>query len=65
MPAKVQAEMHDVGAVLQVVNTHSGAVATGTTVIPNDDTLPQNTEGKGMNPGGPASCRKHYAQGFY
>lgn len=33
------------GAVVQVVNTQSGAVATGTTVIPNDDTIPQNTEG--------------------
>jgi hypothetical protein len=33
------------GAVAQVVNTTSGAVATGTTVIPLDDTIPQNTEG--------------------
>lgn len=31
--------------VLQVVNTTTGAVATGTTVIPADDTIPQNTEG--------------------
>lgn len=34
-----------VGQVIQVVNTQSGAVATGTTVIPQDDTIPQNTEG--------------------
>jgi hypothetical protein len=33
------------GAVVQVVNTETGAVATGTTVIPFDDTIPQNTEG--------------------
>lgn len=37
--------MLDAGAVLQVVNTMSGAVATGTATIPNDDTVPQNTEG--------------------
>lgn len=30
---------------IQVVNTESTAVATGTTVLPNDDTIPQNTEG--------------------
>ena len=33
------------GTVLQVVNTQTGAVATGTTTIPVDDTIPQNTEG--------------------
>ena len=33
------------GSVLQVVNTQSGAVATGTTIIPGDDTIPQITEG--------------------
>lgn len=31
--------------VVQVVNTQDGAVATGTTTIPWDDTIPQNTEG--------------------
>ena len=31
--------------VVQVVNTQTGAVATGTTTIPMDDTIPQNTEG--------------------
>ena len=30
---------------VQVVNTETGAVATGTTVIPFDDTIPQITEG--------------------
>lgn len=33
------------GSVIQVVNTQTGAVATGTTTLPNDDTIPQNTEG--------------------
>ena len=33
------------GRVKQVVNTQTGAVATGTTQIPLDDTIPQNTEG--------------------
>jgi hypothetical protein len=33
------------GSVLQVVNLQTGAVATGTTQIPNDDTIPQITEG--------------------
>ena len=33
------------GSVAQMVNTQTGAVATGTTNIPNDDTIPQNTEG--------------------
>jgi hypothetical protein len=31
--------------VVQVVNTSTGAVATGTTAFPVDDTIPQNTEG--------------------
>ena len=31
--------------VAQTVNVQSGAVATGTTTIPADDTIPQNTEG--------------------
>jgi len=33
------------GSVLQVVNYQTGAVATGTTIIPLDTTIPQNTEG--------------------
>ena len=33
------------GSVVQVVSTDSGAVATGTTTIPYDDTIPQITEG--------------------
>lgn len=33
------------GTVLQVVNVQSGAVATGTTAMPYDDTIPQKTEG--------------------
>ena len=33
------------GGIVQVVNYQTGAVATGTTLIPYDDTIPQNTEG--------------------
>ena len=33
------------GKVVQVVNVQSGAVATGTTAVPDDDTIPQKTEG--------------------
>ena len=33
------------GNVIQVVNYQTGAVATGTTTIPFDNTIPQNTEG--------------------
>lgn len=33
------------GATVKVVNTQTGAVATGTTTIPMDDTIPQITEG--------------------
>lgn len=33
------------GVVQQIVTTESGAVATSSTVIPFDDTIPQNTEG--------------------
>lgn len=33
------------GKLVQEVNIQTGAVATGTTIIPKDDTIPQNTEG--------------------
>ena len=33
------------GSVVQIAQNYTGAVATGTTLIPNDDTIPQNTEG--------------------
>jgi len=33
------------GSVVQVVNFQTGTVSTGTTTIPNDDTIPQNGEG--------------------
>ncbi len=33
------------GLTAQVVNIQTGAVATGTVAIPNDNTIPQNTEG--------------------
>lgn len=33
------------GSLIQAVDTVSGAMATGTTVMPYDDTIPQNSEG--------------------
>lgn len=33
------------GKIIQIVNVQDGEVATGTTNIPDDDTIPQNTEG--------------------
>ena len=33
------------GKLVQAVNYETGAVATGSTIIPYDDTIPQNTEG--------------------
>ena len=33
------------GRIVQQVNVQDGAVATGTTILPIDDTIPQNTEG--------------------
>lgn len=33
------------GSVIQVVNTQTGAYSSGSTAIPSDDTIPQNTEG--------------------
>ncbi len=33
------------GAIIQIVNTQSVAKLTGTTILPFDDTLPQDTEG--------------------
>lgn len=33
------------GTVIQVVNVQDGEVATGTTLLADDDTIPQNTEG--------------------
>jgi len=37
--------LQTVGKLKQMVSTVTGAVATGTTVMPYDDTIPQNTEG--------------------
>jgi hypothetical protein len=37
--------MLDAGAVVQVVNTQTGVMSTGSTLIPNDDTIPQSNEG--------------------
>ena len=43
MPITVFSEQ--VGELIQWVNTQTGAVATGTTIMPADNTIPQNTEG--------------------
>ena len=37
--------MRKTGDIIQSFHTPSGAVATGTTIMPSDDTIPQNTEG--------------------
>ncbi len=40
-----EAKVYKKQQVVQIVNTKDGAVATTTTVMPEDDTIPQNTEG--------------------
>ena len=45
LPAIDGSSLTGVGKVLQVVNFQTGAVATGTTILPDDDTIPQITEG--------------------
>ena len=43
---KVSAAMSDAtGTIVQVVNVMDGVRATGSTVMPSDDSIPQNTEG--------------------
>lgn len=37
--------MKKTGDIVQIVNTHTGETASGTTTIPNDDTIPQSGEG--------------------
>ncbi|RPJ29155.1 MAG: hypothetical protein EHM33_01935 [Chloroflexi bacterium] len=39
------ADVNKVGRVIQIVNTQTGATATGSTTIPFDDTIPQGGEG--------------------
>lgn len=43
--AKTDGEAVTAGQIVQIVNTQTGALATGTTLTPFDDTIPQNTEG--------------------
>jgi hypothetical protein len=43
--AAAAASAKQAGDVVKVVNTQTGAVASTTTVLPFDDTIPQNTEG--------------------
>ena len=45
LPAIDGSSLTGVGKVLQVVNSQTATMATGTTTIPYGDTLPQNTEG--------------------
>jgi len=45
-PASLDYVIDNTPHVLQVVNYSSGALDTSTTVIPYDDTIPQNSEGK-------------------
>lgn len=41
----IAAQVKKTGDTVQVVNTQNGEVGTTTTIMPFDDTLPQNTEG--------------------
>lgn len=43
--ANKKVKLSEIGKIAQVVKTQTGAVATGSTVMVNDDTIPQNTEG--------------------
>ena len=45
MVLHIEKPPHLPGEIIQIVNTQTGAVATGNTQIPYDDTIPQNTEG--------------------
>ena len=45
MAGTIEVNSKGTGKVLQQVNTQTGAVNTGTTIFPEDDTIPQNTEG--------------------
>lgn len=48
VPTRTQLKSPDVplpGTTIQSQHNMTGAVATGTTTLPNDDTIPQNTEG--------------------
>lgn len=55
---------------IQSVSTITGAVATGTTVVPADDTIPQNTEGDqymslAITPTNSSNILEITAQGFF
>lgn len=43
--ANKKVKLKNIGKIIQVVNSTTSAVATGTTTTPKDDTIPQNTEG--------------------
>ena len=45
MAGTIEVNTKGSGKVLQQVNTQTGAVNSGTTIFPEDDTIPQNTEG--------------------
>lgn len=72
-PSKVQVMGPGVmrtGDVVQTIRTATGAVATGTTVIPNDDTIPQDTEGDpymstSITPTSASNLLKVFANGVF
>ena len=45
MAGTIEVNTKGSGKLLQQVNTQTGAVNSGTTIFPEDDTIPQNTEG--------------------
>ena len=45
LTSNVQTQIASAGTIVQVVNVTTSTMATGTTTIPIDDTIPQNTEG--------------------
>lgn len=58
------------GQPVQFARNDTGAVATGTTTVPSDDTIPQNTEGdqymtQAITPTGTANVLEVVAQGCY
>jgi hypothetical protein len=58
------------GETVQIRRNQTGAVATGTTLIPQDDTIPQNTEGdeymaQAITPKSPVNLLRASHSGFY
>ncbi len=47
--AAASAALKMTGDTVQIIHNQSGAVASGTTTIPNDDTIPTSTEGNALS----------------